>query len=66
MLVAVTVHILTETEKRVALLAAAGHGDDEIAAELDLTPRVVAAHLSSVFRKLGVRSRADLMARLPD
>jgi DNA-binding CsgD family transcriptional regulator len=54
---------LTETEWRVAELAGAGRTNNEIAAELFMGVSTVEAHLSRVYRKLGVR-RAGLAARL--
>ena len=55
---------LTETETRVAELAAAGHSNKEIAAALFMGVSTVEAHLSHVYRKLGIRSRAGLGAQL--
>jgi DNA-binding CsgD family transcriptional regulator len=54
---------LTETEERVALLAGAGRTNREIADELYLSVKTVERHLSSVYRKLGIRSRRDLTRR---
>ena len=54
---------LTETERRVAELAAQGRTNKQIAAELYMGLSTVEAHLSHVYRKLGVR-RAELAARL--
>ena len=51
---------LTETEARVAALAASGRSNKEIAAELFMGVSTVEAHLSHVYRKLGIRSRAGL------
>ncbi|HYI52493.1 MAG TPA: AAA family ATPase [Microlunatus sp.] len=51
---------LTAQETRVALHAAQGMSTKEIAAVLFLSPRTVEHHLSSVYRKRGVRSRAEL------
>ena len=48
---------LTETERRVAELAAQGRMNKEIAAELYMGVSTVEAHLSRVYRKLGVRPR---------
>ena len=55
---------LTETEARVAELAASGRSNKEIAAELFMGVSTVESHLSRVYRKLGVRSRAGLGSRL--
>jgi DNA-binding CsgD family transcriptional regulator len=55
---------LTETERRVAELAAQGGTNKEIAAELYMGVSTVEAHLSRVYRKLGIRSRSALGARL--
>jgi DNA-binding CsgD family transcriptional regulator len=54
---------LTETELRVAELAARGRSNKEIAAELFMGVSTVEMHLSRVYRKLGVR-RAGLATRL--
>jgi DNA-binding CsgD family transcriptional regulator len=57
---------LTETEHRVAELAAAGRTNREIAAELYVSPKTVETRLASVYRKLDMRSRAQLGARLAE
>jgi DNA-binding NarL/FixJ family response regulator len=54
---------LTETEQRVAELAAAGRRNREIAAELFMSTRAVEANLTRTYRKLGVRSRSGLAGR---
>jgi DNA-binding CsgD family transcriptional regulator len=51
---------LTETERRVAAMAAEGLSNKQIAAELFMGLSTVEAHLSHVYRKLGIRSRAGL------
>lgn len=56
---------LTEMEERVALLAAEGLANKEIAAALYISVHTVEAHLSRTYRKLGIRSRAALAGRLP-
>jgi DNA-binding CsgD family transcriptional regulator len=55
---------LTETEQRVAELAGQGWANKEIASALFVSEHTVAAHLTHVYRKLGVRSRAALAHRL--
>jgi len=55
---------LTPTERRVAELVAAGRTNKEVAAELFLTVKAVEANLSRIYRKLAVRSRTELAARL--
>jgi DNA-binding CsgD family transcriptional regulator len=57
---------LTASERRVAAMAAEGHSNPEIAQRLFVTRRTVETHLTSVYRKLGVRSRAELAAALGD
>jgi DNA-binding CsgD family transcriptional regulator len=52
--------VLTERELTVAELVAAGHSNREIAARLYLSPKTVEAHLSRIYHKLGVASRAGL------
>src|SRR5262249_10280572 len=55
---------LTDTEQRVAALAAQGSSNREIAAALYMSEHTVAAHLTRLYRKLGIRSRAALAHRL--
>jgi DNA-binding CsgD family transcriptional regulator len=56
---------LTPTELRVAELAVAGLRNAEIAARLFLSGKTVEANLSRAYRKLGVRSRTELAAKMP-
>jgi ATP/maltotriose-dependent transcriptional regulator MalT len=51
---------LTPSELRVAELAAAGHGNREIAAELVVSIRTVEFHLSRAYAKLSVGARSEL------
>jgi DNA-binding CsgD family transcriptional regulator len=51
---------LTATEQRITDLAAEGLTNREIAARLFLSPKTVEANLAKVYRKLGVRSKAEL------
>ncbi|WP_234543432.1 helix-turn-helix transcriptional regulator [Streptomyces shenzhenensis] len=51
---------LTESERRVGALAAAGRTNREIADLLSITVSTVEQHLTKVYRKLKVRRRADL------
>jgi DNA-binding CsgD family transcriptional regulator len=55
---------LTPVEQRMAALVAQGCTNREIAAALSLSRKTVEANLSRSYRKLGVRSRAELVARL--
>jgi DNA-binding CsgD family transcriptional regulator len=55
---------LTAQEFRVATALADGTTVREAAATLFLSPKTVEAHLSRVYRKLDVSTRADLRARL--
>jgi DNA-binding CsgD family transcriptional regulator len=53
-------HGLTAAERRVAALVAEGRTNKEVAASLFLSEKTVETHLSHVYAKLGVRSRAEL------
>ena len=57
---------LTPQQREIALLAAAGLTNKQIAERLFLSPRTVAAHLHQLFPKLGVASRAALRDALAD
>ncbi|MFE4059414.1 LuxR C-terminal-related transcriptional regulator [Streptomyces sp. NPDC059096] len=59
---------LTASERRIAALAADGSTNAEISELLHLAKRTVETHLTSTYRKLGIRRRADLknaLAPLP-
>ncbi|GAA2456724.1 ATP-binding protein [Streptomyces glaucus] len=55
---------LSGSERQVAERAAAGATNREIAEALFLTQRTVEFHLTSVYRKLGIRGRQELAAAL--
>jgi DNA-binding CsgD family transcriptional regulator len=55
---------LTPQELQVALLVAQGSTNREAAAALFLSPKTVEFHLGNTYRKLGVRSRAELVRRV--
>ncbi|MER7562065.1 AAA family ATPase [Streptomyces sp. NPDC097941] len=55
---------LTDGELRVATLAADGYTNRQIAEKLFITISTVEQHLTRSYRKLAVRRRADLAARL--
>jgi DNA-binding CsgD family transcriptional regulator/tetratricopeptide (TPR) repeat protein len=58
------VDALTPSERRVARMAASGQSNREIAQTLFVTRKTVEVHLTSAYRKLGIRSRAELAGRL--
>ena len=51
---------LTPTERRVAALVAEGRSTKEVAATLFVSPKTVEGHLSRIYTKLGIHSRAAL------
>ena len=57
---------LTETEHRIARLVAEGRSNKEVAAALFVSVKTVEVTLTRVYRKLGVRNRAELAARFPE
>ena len=59
--------LLTEREREILQLIARGSSTDETAAELHLSERTIRAHLTELYRKLGVKGRVEaigLAARL--
>jgi DNA-binding CsgD family transcriptional regulator len=57
-------HGLTPRERDVALGLARGESTEALANRLVLSPHTVRDHLKTVFRKVGVASRAELVAHL--
>jgi DNA-binding CsgD family transcriptional regulator len=55
---------LSETERRIAALVAVGRTNEEVGERLFLSPKTVEWSLTKIFRKLGVRSRTELAAKL--
>ncbi len=58
------VSTLSDSERKVAELAATGHTNREISALLYITVSTVEQHLTRVYRKLGVKGRAELPREL--
>ena len=59
---------LTPSEHRIATLAASGLTNGAVATRLSISPKTVEAHLSRIYGKLGIHSRAELgqwMVRSP-
>lgn len=52
---------LTDREQQVLRLVAAGYTNQEIAAELTISPSTVQTHCANIMEKLGLHSRAALM-----
>jgi DNA-binding CsgD family transcriptional regulator len=57
---------LTPQEQRVIAAVRRGATNREIATELFLAPKTVEFHLGQIYRKVGVRSRTQLVAAVPD
>src|SRR5690242_19214730 len=55
---------LTPAEHKVAVLAARGHSNPQIAQQLYVTRRTVETHLTHIFQKLDIATRADLTTQL--
>jgi len=56
--------VLASQELQVAVVVAKGATNREAASALFLSPKTIESHLSSAYRKLGVRSRTQLAAAL--
>ncbi len=61
-----TVTELTAQEEQIARLARNGRSNAEISTQLFISPRTVEWHLGKIFAKLGIVSRRELRAALPD
>ncbi len=59
-----TLSILSEREREVVTLLAAGLRDKEIAHQLLISPATVKKHVEHILRKLQVRTRAEATAKL--
>ncbi|MFF0450327.1 AAA family ATPase [Streptomyces sp. NPDC004609] len=57
---------LTPQEQSVARLVAAGASNQAVALELFISVKTVQYHLTHIYAKLGIRSRAELAARFRD
>ena len=57
---------LSAQESRVATAAARGGSTRDVAAELFLAPKTVEFHLGQIYRKLGVRTRAQMIVALAE
>lgn len=56
--------VLSDREAQVARAVAQGGSNREVAEQLNISERTVKAHLGSVFEKLGVRDRVQLVLHL--
>jgi DNA-binding CsgD family transcriptional regulator len=56
--------LLTPREAQIADQVGQGKSNREVAAALYLTPKTVEFHLTRIYRKLGVRSRSELVRKL--
>jgi DNA-binding CsgD family transcriptional regulator len=57
---------LTPSEQRVAELAASGMKNRDVATALFISPKTVEANLARIYRKLGIKSRAELGRHMRD
>ncbi|MCZ4721530.1 LuxR C-terminal-related transcriptional regulator [Legionella pneumophila] len=57
------VHILTPREYNTLLLLSEGYTDKQTAKKLGISPRTVEAHINNSKQKLGVKTRAELIAQ---
>jgi DNA-binding NarL/FixJ family response regulator len=59
-------HVLTERERQILHLVAAGHNNRRIARELTLSEKTVRNHISHIFAKLQVKDRAEAIVQARD
>ncbi|HAT8759615.1 TPA: hypothetical protein JBA34_16440 [Legionella pneumophila] len=57
------VHILTPREYNTLLLLSEGYTDKQTAKKLGISPRTVEAHINNSKQKLGIKTRAELIAQ---
>lgn len=57
---------LTPQEVQIARLVAEGKTNRDVAAALFLSPKTVEFHLTHIYRKLGIRSRAELVRQVAE
>jgi len=62
----VGVTALTDRERTIAQLIAKGASNPEIARQLFLSRKTVERHVSNVLKKVGVRNRAELAAKVSE
>ncbi len=55
---------LNETQQQIALLIAEGWTDAQIAGKLHLSPAALQAEINNVLRRLGVKTRSQIPARI--
>jgi DNA-binding CsgD family transcriptional regulator len=56
---------LTPVEREIAELVAEGRSNDDVATRRFVSVKTVEFHLTRIYRKLGVRSRAQVIAVWP-
>lgn len=54
-------HAISDREREVLRLIAWGHSNKEIAAKLDLSVKTVEVHKANAMKKLGIKSRIDIV-----